>query len=270
MTQLFATDLDGTLLNSFGEVSTENLAAIDLAKNSGLSVVFVTGRPPRWMEEIKQITAHHGHAICANGALVLDVETGEIIRADFLNPELAAEVVTALRQLDSEMAFAVEVIDEQAPFLMDDNYRPRWETPRQVPRVSVAEMLARENVVKLLARPRMLTDLDAIGFVAAAQSAVGHLVDLTNSNSADVMLEVSPAGVNKGTALARFASDLSIPQASVAAVGDMPNDIEMIKWAGLGAAVDNAHEQVKAVADLHLPSNDEHAVAVFINQILHS
>jgi hydroxymethylpyrimidine pyrophosphatase-like HAD family hydrolase len=48
----------------------------------------------------------------------------------------------------------------------------------------------------------------------------------------------------------------------------MPNDIPMVQWAGRGAAVANAHEWVKAVADEHLPSNDEHAVSVFIERLL--
>ena len=54
----------------------------------------------------------------------------------------------------------------------------------------------------------------------------------------------------------------------VAAVGDMPNNVPMVEWAGRGAAVANAHEWVKAVADEHLPSNDDHAVAVFIDRLL--
>jgi hydroxymethylpyrimidine pyrophosphatase-like HAD family hydrolase len=74
--------------------------------------------------------------------------------------------------------------------------------------------------------------------------------------------------VNKGSGLAKHANSLGIEQAQVAAVGDMPNDIPMIRWAGRGAAVANAHDWVKEVADEHLPSNDDHGVATFIDRIL--
>ncbi len=222
------------------------------------------------MHRMGEATGHHGHAICANGALVLDVETGEIISADYLTQDLGLEIVEQLRKLDGGMSFAVEVIDEVAPFLLDHTYKPRWEISREVPRIPVTEMLTKKTIVKLLARPSSNLNVNADQFVQAAHEAVGHLADLTNSNSDDALLEVSPKGVNKGSALANFAKDLGIAQSLVAAVGDMPNDVPMVEWAGIGAAVSNAHHSVKAVADIHLPSNDEDAITVFIQHLLDS
>ena len=270
MTQLFATDLDGTLLNSSGGISAANVAALKSAENSGLHVVFVTGRPPRWMTEIGRITGMHGHAICANGALILDVATGSILQADYLERDLGLDVVNRLRAIDPGISFAVEIADNDVSFIVDANYRPRWETQQEVPRVAVEEMFSTGRVIKLLARPSEHAKLDADQFVSAAEAVASDLVDLTHSNIFDVLLEMSPNGVNKGTTLAKFASDLGVSQAAVAAVGDMPNDVPMIAWAGRGAAVANAHENVKAVADVFLPSNDEDAVAVFIEQLLGS
>jgi len=267
VTQLFATDLDGTLLNSSGGISTTNVAALRSAQDSGLHVVFVTGRPPRWMAEIGHITGNHGHAICANGALVLDVATGEVLQADYLDRDLGIDVVNRLRRIDPDISFAVELAEEVS-FMIDENYRPRWETQQEVPRVPVEEMFNSGKVIKLLARPSEHAKLDADQFVSAAESVASDIVDLTHSNIFDVLLEMSPNGVNKGTALARFANNLGVSQSAVAAVGDMPNDVPMISWAGQGAAVANAHESVKAVANVLLPSNDEDAVAVFIQQLL--
>lgn len=268
MTQLFATDLDGTLLNSSGGISTANVAALRSAQDSGLHVVFVTGRPPRWMTEIGHITGNHGHAICANGALVLDVATGEVLQANYLDRDLGIDVVNRLRRIDPDISFAVELADDEVSFIIDEKYRPRWETQEEVPRVAVEEMFNSGRVVKLLARPSEHAKLDADQFVSAAEAVASDIVDLTHSNIFDVLLEMSPAGVNKGTALAAFARNLGVSQSAVAAVGDMPNDVPMISWAGQGAAVANAHDSVKAVADVLLPSNDEDAVAVFIQQLL--
>lgn len=268
MTQLFATDLDGTLLNSAGSISEENVAALNTAQNSGLQVVFATGRPPRWMTEIGHMTGIHGHAICANGALLLDVATGAVVQANYIDRDLGLEVVNRLRKIDSGISFAVELADVEVSFIIDDNYRPRWETQQEVPKVPVEEMFKTGRVIKLLARPSEQAKLDADQFVSAAESVASDIVDLTHSNIFDVLLEMSPNGVNKGTALAKFASNLGVDQSAVAAVGDMPNDVPMISWAGRGGAVANAHESVKAVADVLLPSNDEDAVAVFIKQLL--
>ena len=268
MTQLFATDLDGTLLNSSGGISAANVAALKSAQNSGLHVVFVTGRPPRWMTEIGHITGMSGHAICANGALVLDIATGAVLQADFIDRELGLEAVNRLRRIDPDISFAVELADDEVSFIIDEKYRPRWETQQEVPRVAVEEMFNTGRVIKLLARPSEQAKLDADQFVSAAQSVAADIVDLTHSNIADVLLEMSPGGINKGTALAKFARNLGVSQSAVAAVGDMPNDVPMISWAGKGAAVANAHESVKAVADVMLPSNDEDAVAVFIQKLL--
>jgi Cof subfamily protein (haloacid dehalogenase superfamily) len=268
--QLFATDLDGTLLNSSGGISSANIMALNSAQSAGLHVVFVTGRPPRWMTEIGNITGMHGHAICANGALVLDVATGAILQADYIERDLGLEAVSRLRQIDPGISFAVEIADDNVSFVIENNYRPRWETQQEVPKVPVEEMFSSGRVIKLMARPSEHAKLDADQFVRAAEEVASDIVDLTHSNIFDVLLEMSPSGVNKGTALAKFASNLGVVQSSVAAVGDMPNDVPMISWAGKGAAVANAHESVKAVADVFLPSNDEDAVAVFIQELLGS
>ena len=65
--RLIATDLDGTLLRSDGTVSARTQAALALAEEAGISIVFVTGRPPRWLESLAEHTGRHGVAICSNG-----------------------------------------------------------------------------------------------------------------------------------------------------------------------------------------------------------
>mgnify|MGYP002133871494 CR=1 FL=1 len=220
------------------------------------------------MGEIGNITGIHGHAICANGALLLDVASGEVLHANYFDRERGLDVVSRLRQIDPGISFAVEIADEEFPFAIDETYRPRWETQQVVPRIPVEEMFSSDRVIKLMARPSTHAKLDADQFVSAAHEVASDLVDLTHSNIFDVLLEMSAVGVNKGTALASFAENLGISQSAVAAVGDMPNDVPMITWAGQGGAVANAHESVKAVADLLLPSNDEDAVSVFIETLL--
>lgn len=268
MTQLLATDLDGTLLNTYGNISAENIDAIKRAKASGLEVIFATGRPPRWMDEIPSLSGLVGTAICANGAVLFDLERSEIISAQYVTAEVGLSAVEKIRAIDPGATFAVEIARGFDDFVLDDSYQPRWETPRSVPRLAVDQLFDSGKVVKLLARPSKQAQLTADSFVAEAERLIAHLVDVTHSNSFDVLLEMSPLGVNKGSALAHFANSRGLQQNHVAAVGDMPNDIPMVSWAGRGAAVENAHDDLKAIADDLLPSNDDHAIAEFISRLL--
>lgn len=268
MTRLIASDLDGTLLQSSGLVSDENQQAIKRALGEGIDLIFVTGRPSRWMDNIAQLTGHTGLALCANGAVLYDLVAEEIVSAEFLPGDVGVLAAQRLRTIDPGISFAVELARKNDDFLIDHNYRPRWE-PKFPPRkVTVEEMFETDLVVKLLARPSSNATFDADTFLAEADAALDGLVDVTHSDNFDVLIEMSLLGVNKGSGLAKVAKQRGFNSENVAAMGDMPNDIPMIKWAGLGAAVANAHHRVKEVADLHLPTNDDHAFAHLVDHVL--
>lgn len=268
MTRLIASDLDGTLLQSSGLVSDENQQAIKRALGEGIDLIFVTGRPSRWMDNIAQLTGHTGLALCANGAVLYDLVAEEIVSAEFLPGDVGVLAAQRLRTIDPGISFAVELARKNDDFLIDHNYRPRWE-PKVPPRkVTVEEMFETDLVVKLLARPSSNATFDADTFLAEADAALDGLVDVTHSDNFDVLIEMSLLGVNKGSGLAKVAKQRGFNSENVAAMGDMPNDIPMIKWAGLGAAVANAHHRVKEVADLHLPTNDDHAFAHLVDHVL--
>ena len=235
MTRLFATDLDGTLLATGGSISDENVAAIARAAASGVEVVYVTGRPPRWMSEIGQMTGHSGLALCANGALLLDLASREIVRARTLEADTGMLIVDLLRQIDPGMTFAVEVAIPDADFIIDEDYRPRWEPVVAPPRMRVERMFDGGQVVKLLARPSRGTLHDADSILVEALAVIEQHADVTHSDVHDLLLEISALGVNKGTGLADLAAELGIAQADVAAVGDMHNvGLLQIRFAGRG------------------------------------
>ena len=85
-----------------------------------------------------------------------------------------------------------------------------------------------------------------------------HNMPRFNSTEA---LEIVPTGVNKAAGLARVAEILGIPREETIAIGDGENDISMLRWAGLGIAMANAPENVKAAADVIAPACDEDGAA---------
>lgn len=104
-------------------------------------------------------------------------------------------------------------------------------------------------------------------FLALARSTAGAYASITRS-SPTALLEVSGLGVSKASTLARCCAERGITPAEVVAFGDMPNDIEMLRWAGTSYAMGNAHPDVIAAASGRTVDNNEDGVAVVIERIL--
>jgi Cof subfamily protein (haloacid dehalogenase superfamily) len=268
--RLVATDLDGTLLRSDGTVSDRSRAALRAAADAGLIVVFVTGRPPRWLDVLTDETGYIGLAVGANGAVLYDLTEERIISAHLLDPALMVGLGTAIRAEFPRVQFAVEY---GAGFAAEPGYVHDWEinppydrrgVPIAKPRVGDLEQITTEPAVKLLAKDR---EVDADLFLAAAIALVGDRATITHSSSFG-LLEISAAGVTKATGLAELAERHGVAPHEVIAVGDMPNDLPMLQWAGYSYAVANAHPAVREIVDEIVGTNDEDAVAVLIEGLL--
>jgi hydroxymethylpyrimidine pyrophosphatase-like HAD family hydrolase len=272
--RLVATDLDGTLLRADGSVSEFTVETLARARAAGVPVVFVTGRPPRWLPVVADATGHRGVAICANGAVVLDLATGDVAVTHPIDAGALGEVVATLRREVPGIAFAAEWVDADAlaaprdtEFAREPGFVPRLPSPGGPHGADILDVVAGRAVVKLLARTTG-TGHDADSFLDHALGHVAHLVTVTHSNSEDVLLEMSAAGVSKGSTLAAYAEGLGLAAAHVAAAGDMPNDVPMLTWAGVGLAVEGAHPQVLAAADAALPGPAHDGVARFLDAVL--
>src|SRR4051812_3102532 len=191
--KVVATDLDGTLLHSDGTVSDRSRRALAAAEDSGALVVLVTGRPPRWMAPVVEQTGHRGVAVCANGAFIYDLHTESVVEEHLIEPEIATEIVRALRDGVPGLTFAVE--RGARGFAHEPSYRPGWDTDDKV----VAELTEtlQQPMAKLLARHG---ELDPDTLLSRAREIIGELATLTHS-SRDGLLEISAAGVSKASTL---------------------------------------------------------------------
>lgn len=265
--RLIATDLDGTLLRDDKSVSDRTIAALAAAEDAGIEVFFVTGRPARWMDVVSDHVHGHGLAICANGAAVVDLHAGgELVRVRPLPRPTALDAVTTLREAAPGAAFAVELT---TGIHYEPKYPPFHKDPGAT--VAAAEKLlggtdedAAAPLVKLLAHHSTLTP---DGFLALARAAMGDRVSITRS-SPTALLEVSGPGVSKASTLALCCAERGISADEVVAFGDMPNDLEMLTWAGTSYAMGNAHPDVLAAASGRTAENNEDGVAMVIEKIL--
>ncbi len=267
---MLASDLDGTLLRSDGTVSLRSRAALRAAVDAGLLVAFVTGRPPRWLDEIAEVTEHMGVAVGANGAVLYDLATEQILSSHPLQPEMLASLTGELRAAFPEVQFAVEYGDSfgaEPGYVHDWAINPvadRRGRPIAAPVVAdLASIISRPGV-KLLAKDRR-ADVDE--FLVSADSLLAGRASVTHSSSFG-LLEIAAPGVTKASGLAELAASHGIAPHEVAAIGDMPNDVPMLQWAGASYAVANAHAAALAAADQVLGSNDDDAVAVLIETLL--
>ncbi|MER5766977.1 Cof-type HAD-IIB family hydrolase [Streptomyces sp. NPDC001985] len=266
--RLIATDLDGTLLRDDKTVSQRTVAALAAAEEAGIEVFFVTGRPARWMSVVSAHVHGHGLAICANGAAVVDLhDNGRVLKVHDIGRETALRVVEALRAAAPGTTFGIETT---VGFHNEPDY-PRQQSHDPGSIVAVAEKLLHEEspgtgspVLKLLAHH---SELEPDAFLALARAAAGTLCSITRSSPSS-LLEISGLGVSKASTLALCCAERGISADEVVAFGDMPNDVEMLTWAGTSYAMGNAHPAVLAAASGRTDANNDDGVAVVIEEIL--
>ncbi|WP_457207003.1 HAD family hydrolase, partial [Nocardioides sp. P5_C9_2] len=148
--RLVATDLDGTLLHSDGTVTDRTRGVLGALDQLGVPVVFTTGRPMRWMEQLWEEVGGHGLAICSNGGIVYDVARRSVRTARTIPTEVLLEVGAAIR---SEIPGTTFALEKTSGFAREHDFMPRLKvnTVPDVP-TGTLEEIADDTVVKLLAR----------------------------------------------------------------------------------------------------------------------
>ncbi|GAA0901928.1 Cof-type HAD-IIB family hydrolase [Streptomyces thermoalcalitolerans] len=268
--RLIATDLDGTLLRDDKSVSPRTIAALAAAEEAGIEVFFVTGRPARWMDVVADHVHGHGLAICGNGAAVVDLHGGpgahRFVQVRELARENALDAVRLVREAAPGTVYAVE---QTYGFYQEPAYpKLHMEIPDAL--APAEELLAegglgtQQPILKILAYH---PTLDPDTFLTVARLAVGDRATITRS-SPSALLEISGPGVSKASTLALCCAERGISHEEVVAFGDMPNDIEMLTWAGQSYAMGNAHPDAIAAASGVTFANNEDGVAVVIERLL--
>ncbi|WP_240917050.1 HAD family hydrolase [Nocardioides sp. HDW12B] len=267
MIRLVATDLDGTLLQPDGTVSPRTLEVLDAVDALGVLVVFVTGRPIRWMESLWQHVGDHGLAICSNGGVLYDVPGRAVLEARTIDPEVGLAVAERIRHAVPGSTFALEKttgFSQEPAFPVHPDDRAGGEANAFRVQVAPLEEALDTDVVKLLALHQEHAPLDYWQRVErAADGAV-----TTTWSSTNALVEMSGAGVTKASTLARLCAERGLDASEVVAFGDMPNDVDMLRWAGSSYAMENGHAHTRAAAQHVAPGNDEDGVAQVLERLL--
>jgi Cof subfamily protein (haloacid dehalogenase superfamily) len=268
--RLVASDVDGTLLDPADQLSERTRAAVHRVVAAGVPFVLVTGRPPRWIPPVVELLGHAGLAVCANGAVCYDAATDRVSHSVTLDPMQlrdAAEVVaTALpdAKLAVELPTSSAAMNGVDQFLAEPGYTHPW--PGADSETAPRDLLLGRPAIKMLVRQ---SDANSDMMAAAVRELLGAQsgapLDVTYSTGYG-LIELSAPGITKGTGLARLAGELGIAPADVLAVGDMPNDLSMLRWAGHGVAMANAHPAVLEAADEITAGNSQDGLALVLER----
>lgn len=275
---LVGSDLDGTLLDSALQVGQRARDAIPRAVASGIDFVYVTGRPPRWLSPVVRQTGHTGMAVCANGALLVDLAEERLVRRTAIGHDLAVSVALRLRELVPGIAFALERLQAGAERTrglgsltmvgFEPAYDPPWARMSDVESGDIVDLLGRGEPVKILAAPPAGAGHDSDSMLALAGAEFAEALHITHSGARAGLIEIMAGEIDKGVGFLEVAQMLGIDAEHTVAIGDMPNDIPLIRAAGAGYAVANAHPAARAAAAHVVPSNEDDGVGRLLEALL--
>ncbi len=261
--KLIATDLDGTVVAHYGDITQRTIDAFRKAHSMGIEIFFVTGRPPRWMPEIKDAFGI-GNAICGNGAMLYDLHNDNVLEQWLIEEEVQLEAVKRLRKAIPEISFAIE---SHNYFHREKIYIPRWDVGLDNIGVHQIEEVITSPALKVLARCSQ-QELTSDEMLAIAKVELDGLATVTHSNPHDSLLEISALGVSKGMTLAKMAARLGIDAADCVSFGDNPNDFSMLEWCGRSYAMADGHPDGPKYAKGVAGPCEEDGVAIVIEQLL--
>lgn len=260
MVRLIATDLDGTFLADHDTVSAINLAAARAAIASGIRFVVATGRPARWLAPLAAFAPLEPVVVASNGACILD--RGRVVWTHPIEAPVIDEVAADLRHALPGIAFALEYGDSWA---YEPGYgRESGHDPADV--IGPLEDLDHAGVLKLLA---WHSDVPTDELAVLAHPIVDQRLTSTFSfGSVAGLIELSAHGVTKATALSVLLDRWGIAAEDMAAFGDMPNDLDMLRLAGRGFVPANAHQSLIAEGFEVVGRHDEDGVGQAIERLL--
>ncbi|MFY0405845.1 HAD family hydrolase [Solicola sp. PLA-1-18] len=259
--RVVASDLDGTLLRADATVSDRTRAVLAALDGGDVTVVFVTARPPRFLDNVASTVGGHGLVLCANGAYVYEVATGTVLEEHTLDDALVLELARDLRDAVPGVTFAVEQATSGGA---EEAFGAQRRLPEGSPIGPVETLLRHGRVGKLLART---DDVPPEEFHDLLASVVGDRAEVAYSGAVGLG-EVTAPGVTKAAVLARWCEAHGVTADQVWAFGDMPNDLSMLRWAGTSFAVANAHPDVLAAATHRIGHHDDDAVARVLEHLV--
>ncbi|MDR3258272.1 MAG: Cof-type HAD-IIB family hydrolase [Fusobacteriaceae bacterium] len=263
--KLIVTDMDDTLLDANTELQEINKKAIIKAQQLGIKFILASGRPTYGMWSIAKelmLPEFEGYILSYNGSVITNCKTKEIVFETGLSKEdihfiydLSKEYNTDILTYKNDEIVSpmmseyieVDLFITKMPHRLIDNFKEYMD-------LGAPKCL-------LLSEPSHLEKVEK-----ELKKKYGDLYSIFRSKP--IFLEIISKDINKGTAIEKLGEFLGIKNNEMIAIGDSYNDLDMIKKAGLGVAVENADDYIKKHADFVTTSNDNNGVAHVIEKFI--
>ena len=289
MFKLMAIDLDGTLLNSFGEVSENTRKALQAAKERGVEVVLASGRPISSTESLAVELGVDNYLISGNGAAVYDIKEQKVIYDRFLTKEQVMKIA----KLCDNNSFFYNVYTEDEVIASSLNYNVLFYHKENVKKIEerrthinvvqnimeYIEQSGKEKFLKITVCDesqfifnsimKRLKEIDGIDVLETAYMSRKKIKDGTDDVDIQYYYtEITNENVNKWSAIEYLLEKLDIKPEEVIAIGDNLNDKEMIENAGLGVVMGNSNPIMKGLANEIVADNNSEGVLEAINRFV--
>ncbi len=264
--KILVLDIDGTLTNSQKEITPRTHAALQKAQEKGVKVVLASGRPTYGIMPVAEkldLGRFGGYILSFNGGRIINAQTGEAIYQKTLPPEMPALLYDLSKEYKTNIMTYLDktVITPKK----DDKY---VELESRINQMEVRQVEDFKSFVNFPVTKCLMVE-DGEYLAQVEQKVKARLGDtLSVLRSEPFFLEIMPKNIDKAYSLGKLLEHLGLTKEQMIACGDGFNDRSMIEFAGLGVAMANAQEPVKAVADYITASNDEDGVAAVVERFI--
>lgn len=289
MYKLIAIDMDGTLLDSYGNVSNENKIAIEKALKKGIKVVLASGRMPKAMLGVANEINANEYIISGNGASILDIKNDKIIYNNYIKKEKILEIIKLCEEnsifynVYTNNFIITKSFDYNILFYHNENKKNLEEKKIKINVMediySYIKNYEGEDFLKIIIcdgnklifksimnKLKTIKEVDILEVSHMSKKIIQH--GSQEKEIAYYYTEITNENVNKWTAIQELINMLNIKPEEVIAIGDNINDEQMIKNAKIGVAMGNSNPYIKNIADEITKDNNLSGVAEIINKLL--
>lgn len=254
MYKLIAIDLDGTLLNSYGDVPEENKKAIENAKKKGIEVVLTSGRMSASVHAIAEEVGADNYMIAGNGALIYDLKNEKILYNQCIPKDKVLKIVRICEEnsiyytINTEKYILSKSLNYNLMYYYYENSKKTEEKKTKINIVENIEKYINENDVGEITKITISDETEMIfkGIIKKLKEIKGiNILEVSNMSKKIITsgtekkelkyfyTEITKENVNKFEALKKLGMKLGINNSEIAAIGDNINDLEMVEKAGL-------------------------------------
>lgn len=267
--QLLVIDIDGTIAGENNDVRKPVKEAITAAMAKGIKVAIATGRMYRSALRFHREINSNMPLICYQGALIQDPKNEKIYRHLPVSIELALHLLEYLEQAELKSLIPVHFYINDQLYVREITSETEFYAQRSgIQPIAVGDLrqILTTGPTKVLA---ISHDRDRLNYLLNTLRQRYRPTELYVTTSSAIYIEATNPLVNKGTAVSYLAEKmLGLQPANVMTIGDNFNDLEMIEYAGIGVAMDNAPTPIKDVAQWVAPSVENDGVAAAIAEFL--